>query len=226
MTVALGLLRSLLAAAERVLAKVPVWAASLEPGSWPLAAVIGLAGLGLLLAGLRLGRVVTALGGAILGWLLGGMLAPLTAEFMPERFASMSIAILLGVCSALAPALYPIALGATCGALLGTRVPIAGSSLLGSLVFGVFGLALALVARRVVLAATAAVAGAILVSVAALAVSGRVGLVAELARRPLVLGCAAAVLAVAGAAFQLGHGPLPARARPPRGGEGPPPSSV
>ncbi|HTT72127.1 MAG TPA: hypothetical protein VMG32_12965 [Anaeromyxobacteraceae bacterium] len=214
MTSAIALLKSWIEASGEILAAVPVAATRLEPGSWPLAAVVALAGLTLLLGGLRIGRVVAVLGGAVLGYFLGSLLAPVGRAFLPEDLPPWLGAGALGAASAFFPVLYPLALGAAAGILAGAKAQVVGGVLLSALGFGVVGVAVALLARRVVVAATAALAGALLVATAGLALYGRVGVVADLAREPLVLGGVLAVLVVAGTAFQLGRGP-PAGPRPP-----------
>ena len=206
MTGVLQLMQSWWLGAERLAMRAPHLAAILAAGSWPAAALTGVAGLALLVAGVRLGRFLTCAGGALVGWVAGGFLAPVVRGWLPEWLPAWIAASMLGLASLLAPGLYPLAVGALPGVLLGLRIPIGGKDWLGGLAGG---LALALLAswlRRFVLAATAAVAGALLVVLALLALSHQVPALLALARRPMLLAGLAAVLAVAGAAYQLGAG--------------------
>jgi hypothetical protein len=202
-----------LAVAERLAARVPELARALGAGSWPAAALAGAAGLALLMAGVRLGRLLAAAGGAFVGWFAGGLLAVAVSGWVPAWLPAWVAAAVLGLMSFLAPDVYPIALGLFPGALLGARVPIANKAWLS--VLG--GLALALLAlwlSRFVLAVTAALAGAVLVVASLLALSLHVPALLVLARSPMLLAGLAALLAVAGTAFQLRAGA--GRARRPR----------
>jgi hypothetical protein len=202
----LALLQEWLASAERLASRVPELARSLGAGSWPAVVLAGAAGLALLVAGARLGRFLAAAGGALVGWLVGGLLAPAVHGWMPAWVPAWVAAAVLGLVSLLAPDVYPITLGLVPGALLGVRLPLADKPWVGGFSGG---LALGLVAlwlRRLVLAGTAAVAGAVLAVASLLALSRQVPALLVLARRPMLLTGLAALLAVAGTAFQLGVG--------------------
>jgi len=212
MTGLVALLQAWLAAAEALAARLPDLAKALGQGSWPAVALATAAGLVLLMAGARLGPVLAAAGGALLGWIAGGLAAPAVQGWLPARLPPWVGAAGLGLSSALVPEVYPIALGLVMGALLGSKVPLAGRASLGA---GVGGMALALLGaalRRLVLAVTAAIAGAVLVTAALLASAGRFPALAVLTQRPIILAGLAALLVVAGTAFQLG-------ARSPSGGK-------
>jgi hypothetical protein len=194
------------AEAEGLAMRAPELARVLAGGSWPAAALAAATGLALLVAGARLGRFLACGGGALVGWVAGGLLAPVVRGWLPVWLPPWAGAVTLGLASLLGPTSYPSALGALPGVLLGLRIPVAGREWLGGL-FGALVLALlALSLRRFVLAATAAVAGALLLVLASLALSHQVPALLALARRPLLLGGLAATLAVAGTVYQLGAG--------------------
>jgi len=186
--------------------RAPEMAGVLAAGSWPAAALAGVAGFALLVAGARLGRFLSCAGGALVGWVAGGLLAPEVHGWLPGWLPPWIAAATLGMASLLAPGTYPLALGLLPGMLLGLRTPVAGKGWLGGLAGGVALALLALWLRRLVLAATAAVSGAILVALALLALSHQVPALLALARRPTLLAGLAGILAVAGTAYQLGAG--------------------
>ena len=70
----LELMQRWLATAERLAGRFPSAAAYLD--SWPAALLALLAGLALLVAGIRLGRVLAAGGSAVVGFLAGTALWP------------------------------------------------------------------------------------------------------------------------------------------------------
>ena len=201
-----ALLQEWLAAAERLATRVPDLARALGGGSWPAVVLAGATGLALLVAGARLGRLLAAAGGASVGWLAGGLLEPAVHGWMPGWLPVWIAAAVLGLMSFLAPEVYPIALGLVPGALLGVRMPLAGKPWVGAFSVGLALGLLALWLRRLVLAATAALVGAVLVVASLLALSRHVPALLVLARRPMLLAGLAALLAVAGTAFQLGAG--------------------
>ena len=217
-----ALLQEWLAAAERLAARVPELARALGGGSWPAVVLAGATGLSLLVAGVRLGRLLAAAGGAFVGWLAGGLLAPAVQGWMPGWLPAWVAAAVLGLMSFLAPEVYPIALGLVPGALLGVRMPLAGKPWVGGFSVGLALGLLALWLRRLVLAATAALAGAVLVVASLLALSRHVPALLVLVRRPMLLAGLAALLTVAGTAFQLGAGDSArkARSRKVQGAEG------
>jgi hypothetical protein len=202
----LALANGWLEAAGRLALRLPELASLLGVGSWPVALLVGLAGLALLLAGLRLGRFLAAGAGALLGYWLGALGAPLASAWLPGWLPAWIGAALLGAGSFFEPEVYPAVLGLVPGALLGLRVPIAGKAWVGAVAGGAV-LALAAVAlRRVVLAATAAGGGAILLLAALLGVSRRSLSLGGLWQRPALVAGVVGVLTVAGAALQLWRG--------------------
>lgn len=201
----LQLLRRGVELAVGLAGRVPAMGARLEPGSWPLATVVGLGGLALLFGGLRLRRLVAPFGGALLGWGLGALAAPATSGWLPPAVPPWVGLAAVGVASAIGPDVYPVALGLAAGAIVGREVPVADRAWLGALGGAVILGLVALALRRVVLAATAAITGAAALAAVAVALSGRVEVLGMLTRRPVALAGAAAVLAVAGTAFQLGR---------------------
>ena len=206
MTGVAALLQGWLAAGERLAMRAPELASRLAAGSWPAEMLVAVAGLALLVAGARLGRFLACAGGALVGWIAGGFLASAFHVWLPPWLPPRVGAATLGLASLLAPSLYPLALGLLPGLLLGVQVPIAGKTWLGG-VGGAVALALlALWLKRLVVAATAAVGGAVLVTLALVAVSHQVPALLSLARRPALVAGLAATLAVAGTVYQLGAG--------------------
>ncbi len=205
MTKLIASLQSWLTAAERLSGRLPDAAAGIAHGAWPAAVVALALGVALLVAGAKLGRLLAAAGAAAVGWLAGSALVPsLELWHLPPATPAWAAALILGVLALGAPELYPVVLGIIPGALIGMHLPLAGRAWLGG-VMGAVVLALLLFwLQRLVLAATAAVAGALLCVVALLALSPRVPGLGALAHRPLLLFGLAALLAVAGTAYQLG----------------------
>lgn len=192
-------------AAERLALRLPELAAAVTRGSWPAAVVVLVLGAALLVAGCRLGRVLAAAASAGVGWLAGARFFPNFELWnLPPATPSWVGALVLGVTALGAPELYPLVVGGVPGFLLGMHVSVAGRSWLGGAVGAVALALLALWLRRLVLAATAACAGAALVVAALATLAARVDRLAPLAQRPLVLAVAAAVLAIAGTGYQLG----------------------
>jgi hypothetical protein len=203
---AAALLQSWWAAAMKLASRAPELARALASGSWPAEGLAALAGLALLVAGARLGRILACGGGAVVGWLAGALVAPHLHGWLPATLPPWIGVAALGLGSLLAPALYPLALGLLPGLLLGFQMPIGDRAWAGALAGGVALALLAIWLRRFVLAATAAVAGAVLVSLALLAATRQVPALLPLARSPSVLALVGATLAVAGTAYQLGAG--------------------
>ncbi len=206
MSGAVALLQEWLSEAEHLATRIPELTRAVGAGSWPAVVLAGAAGLALLVAGMRLGRFLTAAGGALIGWLAGGLLAPAVHGWLPAGLPPWIAAAMLGLASFLAPNVYPVVLGLVPGVLLGLRISLAGKAWLGGLAGGLALALLALWLRRLVLAATGALAGAVLVAASLLALARHVPALLVLARRPTLLAGLAAVLAVAGTAFQLGAG--------------------
>ncbi len=203
MTGVLALLQRWLAAVEQAGARVPAAAAAVGSSSWPLAALAAVLGIALLVAGVRLGRLLSATGGGLVGWLAATALGPIGVGSLPPSAAGWAAAAVLGLASGFAPELYPLALGVVPGAMIGLQVPLGGRPWVGAAVGGAL-CALVLVAvRRLVLAGTAAAIGAALVGASMLALSGHFPALAAVAQRPLLLVGVCAVLAVAGTAYQI-----------------------
>jgi hypothetical protein len=211
-----------LAAAEALAGGLP-GAAVEHLASWPAAFLALVGGLALLVAGMRLGRVLAAAGAAALGWFAGAALVPnFELWTLPAATPAFAGAAVLGLLALAAPELYPVVLGLVPGGLLGAHVAVGGKHWAGAAV-GAAVLALAAVLfRRVVLAATAAVAGAVLVAAALVAFAVRIPSLRQVTDRHVLLAGIAALLAVAGTAFQVGTARRPAKASAfgPRGGPG------
>jgi hypothetical protein len=122
-------------------------------------------------------------------------------------------ALILGGACAAFPPLYPVAVGALPGALLGVHVPVGGRPAFGAAAGGLAAGLVALVFGRGVSVLFASLAGGLCVALGAMAVFGRQPLAAELAARPFALLGLALVLGVAGAAFQLSRGEAVPRER-------------
>ncbi len=199
-------LQSWLAAAERLTERLPDLAELVGAGGWPVGVLAMAVGLALLAAGARLGRILTAAGGALVGFWVFGLLGSAFPAWVPAVVPGLVGAGVLGFSSFMSPIVYPVVLGLVPGVLLGMHVAVAGKAWLGGVAGGVV-LALAgAVLRRVVVAATAAVAGAALVAGGLLSLAVKVPALDFFARRQVILLVVAAVLAVAGTAFQLGAG--------------------
>jgi hypothetical protein len=199
----LEFLQRWMASAEQLAGRFP--AAAAHFATWPAALLAGLAGLALLVAGIRLGRVLAAGGSAVIGYLAGLALAPGFAMWtLPAETPAFAAAAVLGLLALASPELYPVLLGLVPGALLGTRVPVAGSAWLGAAAVGLVLAALAVLLRRIVLAATAAAAGAALVAVALLALSHMVPALAFIGQQPTLLAGFAVLVAVVSTTFQVG----------------------
>jgi hypothetical protein len=206
MSAVLPTLQGWLAAAERLAGHLPDLAALLRSGSWPAMLLAAALALALLVAGSRLGRVLSGAAAALIGFAVGGLLAPAAPAWVPPALPAYVAGAVIGFCAFMAPIVYPIVLGLLPGALLGMGVGVAGRTWLGAVAGGAVLALLALWLRRLVLAATASVAGAALLAATAVALSDRVRWLATVTGRPILLLGAAALLAVAGTAFQLGTG--------------------
>lgn len=160
------------------------------------------AGLFVLLAGARWRQPVSAAGGAAAGALAGVAAAGLLG-LSPSLCAPLGAA-LLGGGALLAPALFPFAVGAIPGAFLGARHDLvghpAGGAALGVLLLG----GLAILAARPLAALLAGLAGAALLGAGLLGLDRHWTPLAEITGRPIVLAAVLLVLAVAGAAAQVG----------------------
>ena len=206
MTGVAALLQAWLFAAERLAMRAPQLASAVAAGAWPAEALVAVAGIALLVAGARLGRFLACAGGALVGWLAGDAVTSYLHGWVPAWLPPRVGAGALGVASLVAPTLYPFTLGLLPGLLLGLRVPIGGSPWGGALAGGIGLGLLAAWLRRLVLAATAACAGALLLALVLLALGHQVPAVLPLARRPMLLAGLAGALALAGTAYQLGAG--------------------
>lgn len=197
-----GALREIPALAERIRAL---------PG--PAALALAIAGLALLGAGARWRRPLAVLGGAGVGWAAGMALAPwlLREVGVPPPVTRIAAAAVVAALSAFLPGAFLFAAGALPGALAGSVLGGATVGLWAGL--GLGGLA-GLVAGRAVAAMAASCMGAALLVAAALAVSDRWETIQVLAEHPFVLVTLAAVVAVAGAAFQWRRAWEPPAPRP------------
>ena len=159
----------------------------------------------------------------LLGWVAGGLLAPALGGKMPAGLVPSICAALLGTTSLLSPLVYPLAAGALPGAFVGAQLAPVGRVWLGALVGAVTLGLVTVVLRRLVVAASASIAGAALVAAALIDLDQHVPGLALVTTRSTVLAALAATLAVAGTAFQLGRAqqarasrlPRPAPAQPP-----------
>ncbi len=191
-----------LASAHRELSSL---AARLRELPWPAALGLGLCGAAALLAGARMRRPLAAVGGAALGCLAAAA-APswvATNVGISRGTLAAAAAAILAVGGGLFPPLFVFTAGALPGGLLGASFPVHDSPEMGAAAgAAVAGVAALLVARWVA-AVAAAVLGAALVSAALLAAGGSWPALRVLSTRPSITLALAAVLAVAGTAFQV-----------------------
>jgi hypothetical protein len=174
---------------------------------WPGALALGGPGLWLLLDGARRRRPIAALAGGAAGALAGAWLSGWAEARLgisrPLLVGGAALAV--GGAAAAFPLLFAFAVGALPGALLGSLLPIGRSELAGAAAGALASGVTAVLLAGPVAAAASASLGAALLCGAALAGLGPRPLAAELASRPRVLLGLAAVLSVAGAAFQAGR---------------------
>ncbi|HVP66870.1 MAG TPA: hypothetical protein VMT17_06375 [Anaeromyxobacteraceae bacterium] len=192
------------AAARDLLSVTGALAEEVAKAPWPVAALLLALGLVELAAGARLRRPVAAVGGALLG-----ALAASAFRDALEGLTGLSAATLRGVAAAVSgglcaayPPLFPAAAGALPFALAaGAIAPEAQRSLALGL-GGAAGAAIGVVAARPVAALVAAWIGA---SATALGLAGllRGAGAPRMAAHPAAVVAAAAVLTVAGFAYQL-----------------------
>ncbi len=191
-----------------LVARIPQLATGAGLGSWQVAVVALVAGIALLLAGVRLGRVLSAIAGAALGWVMATRY-PVFANLLgiPAGTAAWVVAATAGFGCAFAPALYPILMGALPGAAWGAGV---GLPFLGRRWFAMVGAAavaalICFAARRLVLALTAACSGVVLIDAALLVLAVHFPVVRAVTGRPMLLALLTVVLLVAGTASQVSH---------------------
>lgn len=205
-----------------------VGSAALELRGLGPAVGVALAVAGVLLLALahRFPHVAAAVGGAAVGALAGLALAGLAGLHL-----GLSPAFAIALCAAagfaaglMLPPLFPALAGALAGGLLGTLAPVDGVLGIagGAVLLGAVGL---LGARRIAGALVGAGAGVAL-GLGALAAAGARPPAPALVAHPAALLGLLVVLAVAGAAYQLGRsgapaGPLPSPGppRPQAGGD-------
>src|SRR5215212_3306008 len=111
MTGMVTVLQGWLSDAEALAGRVPDVAQRLAAGSWPAIALATALGLALLLAGARLGRILSAAAGGLVGFVLGTTLGRVVGGPVGPSTWAWAVAATLGVGSALAPSFYPTALG-------------------------------------------------------------------------------------------------------------------
>ncbi len=189
-------------------ARIPQLATAAGLGSWQVAVVALVAGIALLIAGVRLGRVLSALAGAALGWVMATRYPAFAVLLgIPPGTAAWVVAATAGFASAFAPGLYPILLGALPGAAWGAGLglPFLGRRWLAIVGAGAVAALICFAARRLVLALTAACSGVVLIDAALLVLAVQFPVVHAVTRRPMVLALLTAVLLVAGTASQLSY---------------------
>ncbi len=198
---------------DAALQQIPALAERLRALPWPAAPALAALGLVALSVGARWRRPLAVVGGAAVGWAAGAALAPwLSREVGVSPLATRAIAAgAVAALSGIVPAAFLFASGALPGAFLGSLLSAESLGLWAGL--GLGGLA-GLVVGRAVAAMAAAALGAALLTAAALALSGRYAPLRDLADRPFVLVTLAAVVAVAGAAFQWARAWEPPAPRP------------
>ena len=201
-------------------------ASELGGSPWPVAAGVVVAGLLVLLVGARARRPVAVVGSAGVAavaahWLGEGAGARLGISMAALAAGSAAAA---GALSAVVPQVFPVLAGALPGAFLASLFSPSDRRLevlaVGALVGGLLGL----LAARPVAAAVASTVGALAVALGAAGALHGTGPGRALLAHPTAILAAAAILAVAGTAFQYsrawGRG---AKALP---GKPPPPAPV
>ena len=213
------------AAVEAALRDAAGWAAGvaseLGRSPWPYSAGMVAAGLLVLLVGARARRPVAVVGGAGVAAMAAHLLGEpaCAAQGIPVSTLAVVSAAVAGALAAVVPQVFPALAGALPGALLaGLLAPaerklevLAAGALLGGL--------LGVLAARPVAAAVASGFGALAVSVGAAGALQGTGPGRALLAHPTAILAAAAILAVAGTAFQLsrawGRGAKPSPGKPP-----------
>lgn len=186
----------------RLAARLPELAGPLRPLPLWAHGLLLAAGLAVAAGGARWRRPVALAGGAATGWLAGMAAAGLLE--LPARVLPPIGAALLAGAGLMIPSVFPFAAGALPGAFVGARLglpggPLAGASI-GLLLLGGLGL----LAARLLAAAAAGLAGGALAGLALLAASRHVPELRLLEERPVLLAALVLLLAVSGAAFQVG----------------------
>jgi hypothetical protein len=207
--------------------ELPSLAARLRELPWPAAMALGLCGAVVLLAGARMRRPLAAVGGVVLGCLAAAAAPSWVATNVGVSRSTLAAAAaaLLAVGGGLFPPLFLFAAGALPGSLLGASFPIFAikdSPELGAAAVAAGTGVAALLAARWVAAAAAAILGAALVSAALLAAGGSWPALRLLSARPSITLALAAVLSVAGTAFQVGTAWPPPSSKARKGAKLPP----
>jgi hypothetical protein len=166
----------------------------------------------------RFPRVLAGVGGAAVGALAAlaarGAIASalgLSTPLVPALGAAV-----VGAVAAVLPPVYPLAVGALPGALLGVHAPIGGRAALGAAVGGLVAGLAALVFATPVGIGFASFVGGLAVALGGVGVLAHQPVGRELAAHPFALLAVAIVLGVAGTAFQLGRAaPRPRALAPP-----------
>ncbi len=197
---------------DGALREIPALAERLHALPWPAALALAVLGLAALAVGARWRRPLAVVGGAALGWVAGMGIAPwLSREVgVPPMATRMVAAALVAALSGFLPQAFLFAAGALPGALVGSLPQEPVGAWAGLALGGVAGL----MVGRAVAAMAAACLGATLLTAAALAASDRWEALGALAERPFVLVTLAAVVAVAGAAYQWRRAWEPPAPRP------------
>jgi hypothetical protein len=188
----------------RLLVRIPQMAADAGLGAWPIAALALLAGVALLLIGVRLGPLLSGIAGALVGWVIATRFPSLGSSWgIPPATERWVVTAVAGLACAFAPPIYPFLLGVLPGAALGGTVPVAGHAWLGAAAGALVAGALCYAARRIIFAATAAIPGALLVDASLLVLAGHFRFLTTVTARPMLLAALTAVLIVAGTAAQV-----------------------
>lgn len=196
-------------------------ASELGRSPWPVAAGVVAAGLFVLLFGARARRPVAVVGAAALAALaadwLGGRIA--TALAVPISTVAAASAAIAGAVSVVVPQVFPALAGAVPAALLAEGLAPADRRLEALAAGAILGAVLGVLAARPVAAAVASAVGALAVTIGVAGALGGPGPGRALLSHPMAVLAAAAILTVAGTAFQLsrawGRGGKPSPGRTP-----------
>jgi hypothetical protein len=181
-------------------------------GAWA-GAPLAVAGAAALVVGARWPRGLAVLGGAALGAFAAASARGGSAAHvgLAPGVAAALAAASGGALGAAWPAAFPFAVGAVPGAILGAGVPLSGRALLGAAAGAALGGVVGLLVGRPAATVLVALLGGALVSVGGVGLLGQGPLAAELCAHPFSLAAEALVAGIAGAAYQIARGSVPAR---------------
>lgn len=186
----------------RLATRLPELAGPLRPLPLWAHGLLLAAGLAVAAGGARWRRPVGLAGGAATGWLAGLAAAGLLE--LPGRVLPAIGAALVAGGALMVPPVFPFAAGALPGAFVGARLGLPGGPLAGAAIGLLLLGGLGLLGARLLAAAVAGLLGGAIAGVALLAASSHLPELRILEERPVLLAALVLLLAVSGAAFQVG----------------------